>query len=465
MKRKSTILISLLLMLILGVIFLSQHNILSISHKNKKTEFLGEVDLAMRKALKEFDYKLFDQCVIHSEDMTISEELLRDFESLKMGKDTTSNDYGDLEEIDRYESLMLKFLVESKSKFDFQSLGMHFVDSVVNSCFKQFAINASYELGLYYPLESRFIFQTTGRYEKELLRDGVRFEVFSPKLGDVPSFDQLIVYFPDLDSWIAKQNARLYLSRMIVSAVLIFCIIAILVVLKRQRELANMKSNFINSMTHEIKTPVATISLACQALQDDSIKKDDALVHTYLNVVAEENDRIKQLVEEVLNLVRVGEKKSPNAIEMSVHKTIEDIAKMHELPAKEKGGEIILQFNATNDLIVGDKIHIGNAISNLIDNALKYGRKNPTVTISTENTENSIVINVKDNGIGIRKIDQHKIFDEFYRVDTGNIYDVKGHGLGLNYVKHVAEFHQGSIKVKSELHHGSTFIFTLPLKK
>lgn len=170
-------------------------------------------------------------------------------------------------------------------------------------------------------------------------------------------------------------------------------------------------------------------------------------------------------MEEVLNLVRVGEKKSPNAIEMSVHKTIEDIAKMHELPAKGKGGEIILHLDAQDDVIVGDKIHISNAISNLIDNALKYGGEKPFVTISTKNKDEMIIISVKDNGIGIRKIDQHKIFDEFYRVDTGNIYDVKGHGLGLNYVKHVAEFHQGSIKVKSELHHGSTFIFTLPLKK
>lgn len=123
-----------------------------------------------------------------------------------------------------------------------------------------------------------------------------------------------------------------------------------------------------------------------------------------------------------------------------------------------------MQLDAANDLIAGDKIHIGNAISNLIDNALKYGGKNPTVTITTKNAENSIVISVKDNGIGIRKIDQHKVFDEFFRVDTGNIHDVKGHGLGLNYVKHVAEFHGGSIDVKSEFHHGSTFILTLPLK-
>ena len=466
MKRKNTILISLLMLLVVAVIIFNQRNIFSISHKYKKTEFLAEVDQAMRKALKEIDYELFNKCVMHSEDSTYIDELLRDFEKMKMENDTLNSDYEDLEEIDRYESLMLKYLVESKSNFDFQSLGSHFVDSVVRSCFEQFAIDATYELGLYRPLESHFLFQTTGKYEQELLNEGVRFEVFSPRSGDVPIFDQMIVYFPDLDSWLTKQNTSLYILITIVSLFLIFSIVIAFIIFKRQRELANFKSSLINNMTHELKTPVSTIGLACEALQDPNFDKNDALINTYIRIIKEENDKNKQMIDNVLNIVRNDKKLKSNEEDVHINQALQAIVSMYKLTAEKKNAHISLLLNAKDDLIWADKVHISNALSNIIDNALKYSPRNPEITIATRNNaKGKIFISIKDNGIGIKKADQKKIFDEFFRVDTGNIHSVKGHGLGLHYVKQVVDWHHGKITVESRLGEGTNFVISLPLKK
>ena len=316
-----------------------------------------------------------------------------------------------------------------------------------------------------YPLESRFLFQTTGQYEKELLNEGIRFEVFSPKSGDVPSYDQIIVYFPNIDAWLTQQNIGIYLSKIIASAILIFCIIVAFIILKRQRELNDMKSSLVNNMTHELKTPVATISLACEALQDPDVEKNDELVNTYIRIIKEENEKNKELIEEVLTIVRTEKKMIANMRDVYIHKALKAIASMYKLPAQKRNAHITLQLDAKNDLVFADKTHIGNALSNIVDNALKYSPHNPEIIITTSNNDKGmIIINIKDNGIGISKDNQKKIFDEFYRVDTGNIHNVKGHGLGLHYVKQVVDYHHGKITVESKLGEGTTFVISLPLK-
>lgn len=467
MKRNTTIQIFILLLFIVMVLIINQRDILSMNHKYKKTEFMSEVDQAMRKALKEIDYELFDQCVIHNLDTTFSEEMLRDFETLKMKKkrDTINSNYEDLEEIDRYESLMLKFLVESKAMFDYQTLGVNFVDSVVNESFKQFSIEVPYELGLYCPLESRFLFQTTGKYEQELINEGVRFEVFSPRKGDIPSLDQMIVYFPELDSWLAKQNTDIYLLKIIVCIIVLFCIVTTFLIVKRQRELNDLKASLINNMTHELKTPISTIGLACEALQDPGFEKNDELVSTYIQIIKAENEKNKELIENMLNIVRTEKNLHANMTDVHVHEILKSISTMFELPAQKKHAKITVNLRAKNDLIFADKTHVANALSNIVDNALKYSSHNPEIIINTRNNSKGwILIGIKDNGIGISHADQKKIFDEFYRVDTGNIHTVKGHGLGLHYVKQVVDFHHGKIRVTSKVGEGSTFVISLPLK-
>lgn len=172
------------------------------------------------------------------------------------------------------------------------------------------------------------------------------------------------------------------------------------------------------------------------------------------------------MIENVLNIVRNEKKMKANLEDMHINTALEAIASMFKLTAQKKNAHITLQLNAKDDLIWADKVHMSNALSNIVDNALKYSPKDPEINITTRNnSKGMIIISIKDNGIGISRSDQKRIFDEFYRVDTGNIHTVKGHGLGLHYVKQVVDFHHGKITVESKLGEGTNFIISLPLKK
>lgn len=465
-KKPNKIHFIIILMIVVWIAMIfSQLDFLQVNINNQRSLFETKVETALNRAATDINYKTFDLIKLENPELETDE--------MKFG-DTTSIivEFSEELKMEKWESYTVADFLNMhnqvkamKIDFDYLDLGFPVIDSIIRACLAKENISYPFEIGIYSYGSNEFIYTTAQEHLADFENSTLRHRIFSLKSNGEKRLDEFVLFFPKigLKLWIHNFSYHFYLIFILI--IVLFCFISTISIIRKQDEISHLKSNFVNSMTHEIKTPVATISLACQTLQDESIKKNETMLSTYLGIISEENDRIKQLVEEVLNLVRVGEKKSPNAIEMSVHKTIEDIAKMHELPAKGKGGEIILHLDAQDDVIVGDKIHISNAISNLIDNALKYGGEKPFVTISTKNKDEMIIISVKDNGIGIRKIDQHKIFDEFYRVDTGNIHDVKGHGLGLNYVKHVAEFHQGSIKVKSEFHKGSDFIFTLPLKK
>ena len=227
-----------------------------------------------------------------------------------------------------------------------------------------------------------------------------------------------------------------------------------------------MKSSLINNMTHELKTPVATIGLACEALQDPDVEKNEELINTYIRIINAENTKNKELIEEVLNIVRTEKRMVADMKDLHIHKALKAIASMFKLPAQKKNAHFTLQLDAKDDLIFADKTHIVNALSNIVDNALKYSPHNPEIVITaTNNDKGMILISIKDNGIGISKADQKKIFEEFYRVDTGNIHNVKGHGLGLHYVKQVIDYHHGKITIKSTLGEGTNFVISLPLKR
>ena len=216
-------------------------------------------------------------------------------------------------------------------------------------------------------------------------------------------------------------------------------------------------------MTHEFKTPISTISLACEVLNDKSIDKTPERTHNYVKMISEENKRLSLLVENILQtaILEKGEFKL-NVQTTDIHNLIEQTIANIKLQVENKDGEITTELNAEKHTIHADRIHITNIIFNLIDNALKYSSQNPHIKITTRSYKDGIFIFVKDNGIGISKENQHRIFDTMYRVHTGNIHNVTGFGLGLSYVKAVVEKHGGSIKVDSELNKGSTFIVYLP---
>jgi two-component system phosphate regulon sensor histidine kinase PhoR len=232
----------------------------------------------------------------------------------------------------------------------------------------------------------------------------------------------------------------------------------------RQKKLSDMKTDFINNMTHELKTPIATISIASEMLKDNSISSQHENRNKYANIIFEENKRLANHVEKVLQIARFekGELQL-NLEDQHIHSIIESTAKRFQLILDELNGVIDLNLNADNDVIKVDELHFTNVINNLVDNAIKYNDKIPLIKINTFNIPLGIQIEVIDNGIGLSKDDQQKIFEKFYRVGKGNVHDVKGFGLGLSYVQTIIEAHNGKIWVESKLKEGSKFIIQLPI--
>jgi two-component system, OmpR family, phosphate regulon sensor histidine kinase PhoR len=275
----------------------------------------------------------------------------------------------------------------------------------------------------------------------------------------------LNVQFPKQKSYLLNQ---MWLILLISLAIIITIILgfgyAVQIIIK-QKKLSNIKNDFINNMTHELKTPISTISLACQALSDESIVMEKSIKSKYIGMIAEENKRLATLVENVLQTAILDQGDFKLKIEpLELKKIIQETVNNFQMILKEKNGEIQLFFETENNTIYTDKIHFSNIISNLIDNAIKYCVKDPRISIKISSNNTNFLIQVVDNGIGISKENLTKIFDKLYRVPTGNIHNTKGFGLGLSYVKTILEKHGGNVSVESKLHQGSIFTIQIPIK-
>ncbi|MBL7779294.1 MAG: HAMP domain-containing histidine kinase [Chitinophagales bacterium] len=235
-------------------------------------------------------------------------------------------------------------------------------------------------------------------------------------------------------------------------------------IIYRQKKLDELKTDFINNMTHEFKTPVATISLASQMLKNEKIIGNREKILNYSNIIDEENKRLSGHIENVLQVARLDRGDFKLKLEdVNLNELISDICDSLELRIQNENGELLKNLAATNAHIQGDVFHLTNAFHNVIDNAIKYRKDEPLkISISTSNTSKGVKITVEDNGIGISKEDQKKVFEKFYRVPTGNIHNVKGFGLGLSYVQVITTAHGGNIAVESELGRGSRFEIFLP---
>ncbi|MBL7898779.1 MAG: HAMP domain-containing histidine kinase [Crocinitomicaceae bacterium] len=229
--------------------------------------------------------------------------------------------------------------------------------------------------------------------------------------------------------------------------------------------MSEVKNDFINNMTHELKTPIATIRISSETLMNMDLHKDDPeKLLRYAGIIYKENKRLEQQVERVLNIAKLDKDEIKLKLEtFCVHEIIEEAKENFQFnQLEEQGGKISLDLQAVQHLIRADVVHVTNIINNLLDNALKYCDKVPDIEISTRNIKNKIVITVKDNGKGISRENQKYIFDKFFRVSTGNVHDVKGFGLGLFYVKTITEQLGGTVSVKSSPGKGSEFSITLP---
>ena len=236
----------------------------------------------------------------------------------------------------------------------------------------------------------------------------------------------------------------------------------------RQKKLGEIKNDFINNMTHEFKTPIATISLAVDAMRNEKVLQDREKMDYFSTIIKEENKRMNRQVETILKASQLEKQEVDlNLKPAHVHDVIKDVVENFALQLEEKNGKAELLLNATNDLIEADEVHLSNLVNNLFDNALKYSKENtpPFVRLTTQSNGKKFIMKIEDNGIGMNRDTLKRIFERFYRAHTGNIHNVKGFGLGLSYVKTMVEAHHGEIKAESTLGKGSTFIVEFPLKK
>jgi two-component system phosphate regulon sensor histidine kinase PhoR len=235
--------------------------------------------------------------------------------------------------------------------------------------------------------------------------------------------------------------------------------------LLRQKKLSEIKNDFINNMTHEFKTPLATISLAVDALRNEKVVQDREKSGYFTGIIKEENRRMNKQVETILQASLLDRQEQQlNLRSLHAHLVIQEAMENFQLQLEGKGGKSELQLNAKSDLIEADEVHFMNLITNLIDNAVKYSKENLLIRITTHSTARSLVIRIEDNGIGMSKETQRRIFEKFYRAHTGNLHNVKGFGLGLSYVKTIVDAHRGKIKVESTVGKGTIFTLEFPLK-
>jgi len=280
--------------------------------------------------------------------------------------------------------------------------------------------------------------------------------------------ESLVIIVPSIKK-IVRKDLRPWFAIPVLFTLIIFTAFFLTVrTMLRQKKVSEIKNDFINNMTHEFKTPIATISLAVDALKNEKVQKDPEKLGYFSSIIKEENQRMNRQVETILKSALMDRQEVQlNNKPLHVHQIINDVVDNFILRLQEKQGTLETELNAQNDLIEGDEVHINNLINNLLDNAVKYSKENvpPRIHLSTTSNNKKLIIRLEDNGIGMTRETVKRIFEKFYRAHTGNIHNVKGFGLGLSYVKTVVEAHDGNIKADSTLGKGSCFIIELPLKK
>ncbi len=272
------------------------------------------------------------------------------------------------------------------------------------------------------------------------------------------------VHFPDMNSYIFS-SVRFMIPSVLFTFVLLVTFIYTIVVIFRQKRYSEIKNDFINNMTHELKTPIASISLAAQMMNDKSLTKSPDMVSHLGGVINDESKRLRYLVEKVLQMSMYDRKSAVLKKKyLDLNEMVETIAKSFTLRVEHTGGKVYTDIEAIDSTMYVDEMHFQNVIFNLLDNAVKYAKPNQSlnVYIKTWNTEDNLYLSIRDTGQGIKKENLKKIFEKFYRVHTGNVHNVKGFGLGLAYVKKMVMLHEGDIKVESEFGKGTKFTIKLP---
>lgn len=340
-----------------------------------------------------------------------------------------------------------------------EELQPYYLESMLKTEFLNSELNYDFEYSIYNCFNDSVVFSKLVKNAEDVIPT-------TPKQAPVMKWDDdghyFSVFFPTLNFEVLGEMKFWMVSSIMLLVVLTFFSYVINVIL-HQKRLSEIKNDFINNMTHELKTPISTIALSSDVLLRQGIETQPERINAYARIIKSENQRLQTQVERVLQIARLDKE------EIDLKKSTVDLNELVELAIpsiemnfEEQGIKIKTELLAENSKVFGDEVHITNIIFNLLDNAAKYGGQPPVIQVNTKNDSKGVYLSVTDNGAGISKEHQKEIFEKFYRIPTGNVHDVKGFGLGLHYVKTITEAHHGRIKLKSKPGQGSTFEVFLP---
>lgn len=326
------------------------------------------------------------------------------------------------------------------------------IDSLIKKEFLLRSLDVDYELGIYDAADDTLVYGNYVAATKQNVAEDVG--SFLPPGNMVKNF---AVYFPrkksylaaELDIWIFSSAVLLLMSGFFAYAI---------ASLLRERKFSELKNDFINNMTHEFKTPVTNIGIAAEILKKKTAEENQH----YLDILVKENEKLKVKIDQVLLGASIDQLRRPSLVQLNLHQLILDCAETFQFKVQQRSGEIQLQFNANDPTILGDRELLSQAISNLIDNAEKYSVKRPKIIVRTQDLGHEVEIDIIDSGIGISSSMRKKVFEKFFRIPSGDVHNVKGFGLGLNFVKQVVRSHKGYVDLLSELHQGTEVRIVLP---
>ncbi len=336
------------------------------------------------------------------------------------------------------------------------------LDTLLKKEFEENGISLPYEFAVQGQGSNALLFATANLKPDDWKLRSYRASLFPNETFQIQN--SLFVYFPDQKKHIMSGMGLMFGGSGVLILVVLACFYMAVTTIIRQKKLSDIKNDFINNMTHEFKTPISTIALATEMAQENVVRTNASpRMMRYLGMIREENKRLGTHVEKVLQMALLdkGEVKLKKSL-VNVHDLITQALNSQGMQIEQKNGEVEMHFEAEHELVSADEVHLSNILNNLIDNAIKYSPDKLFISIETKNVDHGIEIKVADHGIGMSRDQLQRIFDTFYRVPTGNVHDVKGFGLGLSYVKTMAEAHGGAVKVDSKPGVGSTFSIWLP---
>ena len=373
---------------------------------------------------------------------------------------------GKAKDLDRADLLreVMKDLMYAKRPIQ-ERVNRFLLDTLLRKELAQNGITLPYEFAVQANANNGMIFSTASLKSNEWQQRSYKASLFPNET--LQGNNLLFVFFPDQQKYILNDMGVMFGGSGILIVVIMACFYMAVSTILHQKKLSDIKNDFINNMTHEFKTPISTIALAADMAQENSRSSGNEAsprMTRYLGIIREENKRLGTHVEKVLQMALLdkGHVKLKRS-DANIHGLIEKVLNSLSVQIEQREGELDLEFEAVNEIISCDELHISNILNNLVDNAIKYSPEKLHLTVKTENQNNGVTISITDQGLGMSKDQIHRIFDTFYRVPTGNVHDVKGFGLGLSYVKKMVEAHEGTVSVQSRSGHGSTFILWLPI--